>query len=196
MTGKTDGRACAWLLALLALAAAGAPAYGEAPDGAGAGAPQRSIASAQEFLRQVLPGNRYVSTFMAGLLEKARREGLRGSFEPLPVIVDANPVAECRSMLLADIEGTDFVVRDRATGDGAVSNLADLVNDGLVGSPDGFDFGSIRALHRAGPRVHLRFAGEQLDAVVHMEGEEIAGRVYEAFDYLRRRCDAAAATGF
>src|SRR5690606_11157791 len=136
--------ACACFLATAALASAGVQARGGTSGETPAGAPQRSIASAQEFLRQVLPGNRYVSTFMAGLLEKARREGLRGSFEPLPVIVDANPVAECRSMLLADIEGTDFVVRDRATGDGAVSNLADLVNDGLVGSPDGFDFGSIR----------------------------------------------------
>jgi len=189
MIGKTAGRACACILASMALVMAGAQARGDA-------APQRSVAGAQEFLRQVLPGNRYVSTLMTEILEKARREGLRGSYEPLPLIVDVGPVAECRSMLLADIEPTDLVVRDPATGEGAVSSLADLVSDGMVGSPDGFHFGSIRALRQSGSRVHLRFAGEQLDAVVHMEGEEIAARVYEAFDYLRRHCDPAAATGF
>ena len=135
-------RAGACILAFIALAAAGAQARG---DDAG---PQRSIASAQEFLRQVLPGNRYVSTMMSGIMEKAGREGLRAGFEPLPLIVDADPVAECRSMLLADIESTDLVVRDPASGEAAVSSLADLVQDGMVGSPEGFDFGSIRQTSR------------------------------------------------
>jgi len=44
--------------------------------------------------------------------------------------------------------------------------------------------------------VTLRFAGERHDAVVYMEGEEIARRVHGAFDYLRVHCDTAASTGF
>src|SRR5690606_16996996 len=121
---------------------------------------------------------------MSGIVEKARREGLRADFEPLPLIFDADPVAECRSMLLADIDPTDLGGRDPDTHGAAVSR------------PDGFDFGSIRQARHSGARVYLRFAGEQLDAVVHLEGEEIAGRVHAAFDYLRRHCDPAAATGF
>ncbi len=190
--GKTNarGRAGACILAAAALAVAGAQARGDDA------VPARSVASAQEFLRQVLPGNRYVSTAMSGIVEKARREGLRAEFEPMPVIFDADPVAECRSMLLADIDPTDLVVRDPGTGEAAVSSLADLFQDGMVGSPEGFGFGSIRQTRHAGSRVYLRFAGEQLDAVVHLEGEEVAARVHAAFDYLRRHCDPAAATGF
>ena len=187
---KAKGRAGACILMFVGLAVAGAQARGDDAT------PARSVASAQEFLRQVLPGNRYVSTMMSGIVEKARREGLRADFEPLPLIFDADPVAECRSMLLADIDPTDLVVRDPNTHEAAVSSLADLVQDGVVGSPDGFDFGSIRQTRHSGSRVYLRFAGEQLDAVVHLEGEEIAGRVHAAFDYLRRHCDPAAATGF
>lgn len=190
--GRTTAarRAGACILVLLALAAATAQARAdEAADG-------RSIASAQEFLRQVLPGNRYASSVMAEIVTRAEREGLRGHFEPLPVIFDADPVAECRSFLLADISPTDFVVRDPSNGDVVVSALADLLQDDVVGSPDGFDFGSIRALRHSGSRVMLRFAGGQADAVVHMEGEEVAGRVHAAFDYLRQRCDASASTGF
>ena len=193
--GKTNARrragACILAVAVLAvLAAAGAQAH------AAAAAPARSVASAQEFLRQVLPGNRYVSTAMTEIVVRAGREGLRGSFEPLPVIIDAEPLAECRSLLLADISATDLVVHDPSAGDTAVSALAELLRDELVGSPDGFDLGSIRELRQSGSRVYLRFAGEQLDAVVHLEGEEIAGRVHAAFDYLRRHCDPASATGF
>jgi len=32
--------------------------------------------------------------------------------------------------------------------------------------------------------------------VLHLEGEEIAGRVRTALDFLRQACDATAATGF
>ncbi|MGJ4802957.1 hypothetical protein [Luteimonas sp. SDU82] len=71
-----------------------------------------------------------------------------------------------------------------------------MVNDEMVGSPDGFDFGSLRALRQSRTRVLLRFAGEQPDAVLYLEGEEIAARVHTALDYLRRHCDASAATGF
>jgi len=183
-------RAGAGILVLAALAATPATARADDPDA------QRSIASAQEFLRQVLPGNRYASSVMTGIVARAKREGLRGRFEPLPVIFNADPVAGCRSFLLADIAATDFEVRDPATGDVVVSALADLLEDDVVGSPDGFDFGSIRDLRHSGSRVMLRFAGGRDDAVVYMEGEEVAGRVHTAFDYLRRRCDASASTGF
>ena len=54
------------MLVALAVAGAQAPAFA-----------QRSVASAQEFLRQVLPGNRYVSTMMTGILRRAAR-GPRG----------------------------------------------------------------------------------------------------------------------
>ena len=178
---------------VLVLAALATPAAWAAGDGTGEG---RSIASAQEFLRQVLPGNRYASTVMADILARAESEGLRAGFRTLPVIFDADPVAECRSFLLADIRATLFVVRDPGTGDVVETALAELMHDEVVGSPDGFDFGSIRALHRSGSRVLLRFAGERRDAIVYMEGEEIAGRVHAAFDYLRRHCDTAASTGF
>ena len=188
--GKANGRAGACILVFMALAVAGAQARGDDA------VPARSIASAQDFLSQVLPGNGYVSTMMSEIVDKARRQGLRAGFEPVPEIFDADPVAECRSMLLADIEPTDLVVRDPGTGDAAVSSLAAMVQDRMVGSTDGFHFGSIRQTRLAGSRVHLRFAGEQLDAVVHLEGEEIAARVHAAFDYLRRHCDPAAATGF
>ena len=188
--GKTNarGRAGACILALAAMAAA---ASAHADDGA-----ERSIDSAQEFLSYMLPGNHYVSTPMSEILARARREGLRAHFEPLPVIYDADPVHECRSMLLSDIRGTEMVVRDPATGDTAVSELAELMQDDVIGSSDGFHFGHIRKLGQSGPRVFLRFAGEQVDAVLHLEGEEVAARVHAAFDYLRRHCDPAAATGF
>ncbi|MGJ4729921.1 hypothetical protein [Luteimonas sp. SDU101] len=186
----TAGRACALLLAIAIPCAGVAHARDHATGGA------RSVAGAQEFLRQVLPGNRYASTMMSEILERAGREGLRAHFEPLPPIFDAAPLAKCRSLLLADIRATDLVVRDPATGEAAVSALAELVNDEVVGSPDGFDFGSIRALRQSGNRVLLRFAGEQSDAVLYLEGEETAARVHTALDYLRRHCDASAATGF
>src|SRR5690606_18373862 len=132
---KTNARrragACILAVAVLAvLAAAGAQAHAAAA----AAAPARSVASAQEFLRQVLPGNRYVSTAMTEIVVRAGREGLRGSFEPLPVIIDAEPLAECRSLLLADISATDLVVHDPSAGDTAVSALAELMQDDLVGS--------------------------------------------------------------
>src|SRR5690606_20187616 len=111
-------------------------------------------------------------------------------------IIDADVVEECRSMMVADIQDVDLVVRDPDTGETAVSNLADMVNDPMVGSEDGFHFGSIRQTRLEGSRVYLRFAGEQLDAVVHVDSPEMAGRVRTAFDYLRQRCDPAAATGF
>lgn len=190
LPSTTARRACALLLAVAMPYTGAAHAQDHA---AGEG---RSVAGAQEFLRQVLPGNRYASTMMSELLERAGREGLRGHFEPLPPIFDAAPLAECRSLLLADIRATDLVVRDPATGEAAVSALAELVGDEVVGSPDGFDFGSIRALRQSGNRVQLRFAGEQSDAVLYLEGEEIAARVRTALDYLRRHCDASAATGF
>src|SRR5690606_9528250 len=81
------------LLAALLWAVAGAAG---AEDGR---ADARTVTSAQEFLRQGLPGNRYVSTMMSGILAKAGRDGLRGHFEPLPVIVDSDPVGHCRSYL-------------------------------------------------------------------------------------------------
>lgn len=156
----------------------------------------RTVASAQEFLRQVLPGNRYVSTVMTEMTAKAAREGMRGSFDPLPVIVDSDPVAHCRSYLLAGIADTWLSVRDPATGDVSEAGLAALAGDDYVGNPEGFHFGSIRALRQDGSRVHLRFAGEQHDAVLHLEGAEMAGRVHAALDFLRSNCDASAATGF
>lgn len=185
----TARRAGAGLLVVALLAAAMAHARA---DDAGDG---RSIASAQAFLRQVLPGNRYMSTAMSLILARAGNEGLRAQLQRLPVIFNADPVAECRSFLLADITATTFVVRDPAS-DVVETALSDLLQDQAVGSPDGFDFGSIRALGQAGSRVTLRFAGERYDAVVDMEGEEIARRVHGAFDDLRMHCDTAVATGF
>lgn len=176
-------------IALLAALAAG-DAQGQEAAGT------RSIASAQEFLRQVLPGNRYASTVMGEILARATREGLRGHFEPLPEIFDADPLEECRSYLLSDTGVTDFIVRDPASGDVLATPLAELMRDDIIGSPDGFHFGSIRALSHSGSRVAMRFAGEQEDAVLYLEGAEIAARVHDALDYLRRHCDTSAATGF
>ena len=161
-----------------------------------AAAPQRTVAGAQEFLRQILPGNRYLSTMMVEVLAKARRDGLRASFDPLPVIVDADPVEACRSYLIGEIRGTWLLVRDPATGDTSEADFAQMVGDEHVGSPEGMHFGSIRALRQEGSRVYLRFAGEQHDAELHLEGTEMAARVHTALDFLRRHCDASAATGF
>lgn len=167
------------------------PASAAATDG-----PKRTVASAQEFLGQVLPGNRYVSTMMAEVIAKARREGLQARFDPVPPIVDADPVGHCRSYLIGEIANTWLVVRDPASGGSTESDFARMVGDDHVGSPDGFHFGSIRALRQDGSRVYLRFAGEQHDAELHLEGSEIASRVHAALDFLRRECDPAAATGF
>lgn len=177
----------------LLLALACGPAAAQEPVAASAA---RSVESAQEFLRQVLPGNRYVSTAMTEVLARAMREGLRGRFEPLPVIVEAEPVAPCRSRLLADIAPTWLTIRDPAMYEVVESSLADLFGDATVGNPDGMAFGDVRALRVEGARVHLRFAGEQHDAVVHMESTEMAGRVHAAIDFLRRECDLSARTGF
>jgi len=176
-------------VALLATAAGAAAAEGGA-------APQRTVAGAQEFLRQVLPGNRYLSTMMSEVLAKARRDGLRAEFEPLPPIVDADPVAHCRSYLIGEIANTWLTVRDPATGEATEAGFAAMAGDDHVGSPDGLHFGSIRALRQDGSRVYLRFAGEQHDAMLHLEGSEMASRVHAALDFLRRECDPAAATGF
>lgn len=158
--------------------------------------PQRTVEGAQEFLRQVLPGNRYLSTMMVEVLAKARRDGLRAQFDPLPPIVDADPIAPCRSYLIGEIATTWLTVRDPATGEVTEAEFAAMAGDDHVGSPDGMHFGSIRALRQDGSRVYLRFAGEQHDAELHLEGSEIASRVYAALDFLRRQCDPAAATGF
>src|SRR5690606_42078244 len=88
------------LLAVLLWAVAGAAG---AEDGR---ADARTVASAQEFLRQVLPGNRYVSTMMSGILAKAGRDGLRRHFEPLPVNVDSDPVPDCRSYPVDRVDDT------------------------------------------------------------------------------------------
>lgn len=169
---------------------------GHAAAGEAVGTAQRTVAGAQEFLRQALPGNRYVSSMMSEIQAKATREGLRSRFEPLPVIVDADPVEGCRSYLVADIRPTRLIVVDPAGSGSSEAWLSELAGDDYVGRPDGMHFGSIRALRQDGPRVHLRFAGEQVDAVLHLEGEEIAGRVRTALDFLRQACDATAATGF
>src|SRR5690606_21925393 len=84
---------------------------------------------------------------------------------------------------------------DPATGEVTEAEFAAMAGDDHVGSPDGMHFGSIRALRQDGSRVYLRFAGEQHDAELHLEGSEIASRVYAALDFLRRQCDPAAATG-
>lgn len=182
--------AAAVLLAALMSGAAGAASADSGGNDA------RTVAGAQEFLRQVLPGNRYMSTMMSEILAKAERDRLRGRFEPLPVIVDSDPVEHCRSFLLAEIFNTWLIVRDPASGNVSEAALAELAGDDHVGSPDGFHFGSIRALRHEGSRVHLRFAGERHDAVLYLEGVEMAGRVHAALDFLRGNCDASASTGF
>lgn len=169
-----------------------------ADDGAGGGqAPVRSIASAQDFLHQVLPGNRYISTPMAEMLAKARRENLRGSFDPLPVIVEAVPVASCVSRLRADVAPTWLVVRNPQDGwDTTEAPVEELLGERLIGNPDGMHFGSVRAVRRAGAEVHVRFAGNSDDAVLYLDAVQTAERVHGALEFLRLHCDATRATGF
>lgn len=181
---------------LLAMAAATAVAA-EAADDTGDPAPVRTIASAQAFLSQVLPGNRYVSTPMTEMLVKAQRENLRGSFEPLPVIFEAEPVAPCVTRLRADVSPTWFVVLNPDDAwDGAEASVEGLLGGPWIGDPDGIHFGSIRALRLSGSQIRLRFAGNGEDAVLHLDASETAARVHTALEFLRVRCDATRDTGF
>ena len=185
--------AVASMLGLLVAATASAA---PAADDAGT-APARTVEGAQEFLRQVLPGSRYVSTPMAEMLAGARREQLRGSYEPLPLVIDADPVAACVSRLRADVSATWLVLRNPMDAwDASEAPVQDLLGSAVVGDPDGIHFGSIRALRQSGSQVHLRFAGNSDDAVLHLDAEETAQRVYAAFDFLRKACDATRDTGF
>ena len=178
---------------MLVAANAGASTGG---DGA-APAPPRTIDSAQAFLHQVLPGNRYISTPMAEMLAKARRENLRGSFDPLPVIVEADPVAPCVSRLRADVSPTWLFVRNpQDAWDATGAPVESLLGASLVGDPGGMHFGSIRALRRAGDEVHVRFAGNSDDAVLYLDAEQTAERVHGALEFLRLHCDPTRATGF
>lgn len=171
-----------------------------AASGAGdvaAEAPVRTIASAQDFLEQVLPGNHYISTPMAEMVAKARRDGLRGSFEPLPLIFEAEPVAPCVTRLRADVSPTWFVVLNpQDEWDGAEASVEALLGGPWIGNPDGMHFGSIRALRRSGSRLHIRFAGNADDAELHLDAAETAARVHEALEFLRLHCDATRRTGF
>lgn len=180
--------ACTLLLAGIGVVDAG--------DGA-APAPERTVASAQAFLEQILPGNRYVSTPMTEMLAKAKRENLRGSFEPLPQIYEAQPVAHCVTRLLADVSPTWFIVLDpQDSWNGVEASLEALLDSPVIGNPDGMHFGSIRALARFGSRVNLRFAGNSDDAVLHLDAAETAERVHQALEFLRVQCDATRETGF
>lgn len=181
--------------AALLLAAAGATAADEAGDAAPDDG--RSIASAQAFLQQMLPGNRYVSTPMAEIHARARNEGVRASFDPLPVIVEADPVEPCVSRLRADASGTWLLLRNPQDYDDATdAPLADLLGGPLIGDPEGMHFGSVRALRRVGTEVRIRLAGNSDDAVLHLDAESTAKRVHDALEYLRLHCDATRATGF
>ena len=76
MSKRSSARACALVLAIAALGAGAAHAQD------GAAGEGRSIASAQEFLRQVLPGNRYASTMMSenSAIEWMSRSDIRRPF--------------------------------------------------------------------------------------------------------------------
>lgn len=155
------------------------------------------MASAQAFLDQVLPGNRYVSTPMTEMLTQARRERLRAHFSPLPLVFEARPVAPCVTRLRADVSPTWFVVTNPQDPDDAVEAPVEAFMGGpVIGDPDGMHFGSIRELHRSGSQVRIRFAGNSDDAVLHLDAGETAGRVYEALEFLRVHCDATRDTGF
>jgi len=178
----------------MALLLAGWPALA-ADDGAGA--PERTVGSAQAFLHQVLPGNRYLSTPMSELLSRARREQLRGRFEPLPVVFEALPLEACVSRLSADISATRFLVTNPLDhGDASEAAVAELFGDSVIGNPEGMHFGAIRALHLSGNEVRMRFAGNSDDAVLVLESSETAERVHAAIEFLRTRCDPSRATGF
>lgn len=153
----------------------------------------RSVDSAQQFLQQVLPGNGYASTPMSQMLAAARREQLRGHFEPLPVITRADPLRACVSVLLADAGDSWFIVRNpHDSGDVSEAAVADLFGgDGLIGNPEGLHFGDIRALSQSGNRVQMRLAGNRDDAVLHLEGEQAASRVLAALQYLQQTCDSS-----
>lgn len=160
-------------------------------------APARTVAGAQEFLHQILPGNRYVSTPMTEMLARARSENLRAAFDSLPLVFDAAPVADCVSYLLADASSTWLVLRNpQDAGDVSEASVETLLGDAVIGDPDGLHFGSIRALRQSGAEVHIRFAGNRDDAVLHLDAVATAERVHAAFDFLRLHCDASRATGF
>ena len=158
----------------------------------------RSVAGAQQLLLQLLPGNRYVSTPMSEMLDKARAQQLSARFEPLPLIVSAEPLAPCVTRLLADASASQLLLRNPLDADDASqASVAELMRGGdLIGNPEGMHFGQIRASSQQHNRVYLRFAGNTADAVVHMEAAESASRVLAAVDYLRHHCDPSRATGF
>jgi len=157
----------------------------------------RSVASAQQFLQQVLPGNRYLSTPMNEALAAARRERLQAQFQPLPVIIEAEPLARCVTRLRADASATTLVLRNpHDSYDQSQASAAELLGSEWIDNPDGMQFGSIRQLGQRGNQVFMRLAGNEQDAVLHLEGTEIASRVLQALEYLREQCDSTRATGF
>lgn len=195
-SGRCAGRGNlrAGCVLLLALSMGGKALAGE-PQGAATDV--RSVASAQQFLQQVLPGNRYLSTPMSEALATARREQLQAQFQPLPVIIEAEPLARCVTRLRADASATTLVLRNpHDSYDQSQASAAELLGSEWIGNPDGMQFGSIRQLGQRGNQVLMRLAGNEQDAVLHLEGTEIATRVLQALEYLREQCDSTRATGF
>lgn len=190
MAERKGGLAAVGLALAMTMAAATAAEGGDT-------AAARTVESAQTFLSMMLPGNRYVSTPMAEMLDQARREGLRGGFDPKPRIIDAAPVSTCVSRLRADASQTWFVVRNpQDAWDTTEAAVEDLQGGPVIGDPVGMHFGNIRALRRMGEEVHLRFAGNTTDAVLLLDSGETAARVYDALEFLRVHCDGSRATGF
>lgn len=190
MAGRT------WRLAFAAAAMAMAMTMTVAAEPGDATA-TRSVESAQAFLAMTLPGNHYVSTPMAEMLDRARQEGLRGRFEPKPRIIDAAPVSTCVSRLRADVSQAWFVVHNpQDAWDASEASVEELLGGPVIGDPAGMHFGSIRALRRTGDEVHVRFAGNRTDAVLLLDSGETAARVHDALEFLRIHCDASRATGF
>lgn len=179
----------------------------------------RTIESAQDFLAIMLPGNGYMKGGVRSALPNAE-QAMRNSDPERKVysarlhgeatIIDAEPMGQCRSRLLQDYSNVDVEFTIRPYANGAVSERLRLKiweaapsgfpeEDGGVtehGQPDGFYWSEVKSVSAVGGEVRLLFWGNQLDSIIYLRSSELAQRVTDAIDFLRKACDAGQGTGF
>jgi hypothetical protein len=172
----------------------------------------QTVENAQKFLSIVLPGNGY----RKGGLDAGLRAGLQGmrdaggrsvggEIQGTAKIVDAAPVAHCKSKLLSDYSDVKMKFWGRS-GSGPMEYRTISAHEfgfpkdsGTVarhGIPDGFPWSDVKSVRSNGGNVYMMIAGNQDESTIYLHSEDLAKRVAYAIEFLRTSCDAAAGTGF
>lgn len=204
---KADSRVRSWLLdGGLLLAMSLSPMAVHAQDGA------QTVENAQKFLSIVLPGNGYrkggLDAALRAALQSMREAGGRsvgGEIQGTATIVDAAPVAHCKSKLLSDYSNVRLKLSARS-GNGPMeyrmvtaSEFGFPKDSGGVtrhGTQEGFSWSDVKSVRASGGNVYVMIAGNQDESTIYLHAEDLAKRVAYAIDFLRTSCDAAAGTGF